>query len=345
MGSKLAAIMKKVNSDAKEEVFRVGLPSYDYEKIPFTSPRMNNITFGGLPTGRLSEFYGEEGGGKTTTALDQVGNYQILHPDKEILYVDAEHTLDLDWAKKLGVDVDRINLYTPMTESAEYVFQVIKDAVSSGELGMWVLDSVACLTAEKDLGKQMDDDERVGGVSKPLTRFCREIIGLCHKYNCSGIFINQLRDKINSRIPGQTSTPGGRGLKHFCTTRIEFRKGEFLDENGKTISRSSGSPDDQRIMVNMVKSKFCSPGRHIGYYTINFDDGIDYISDLIDLAIEHDIIVKSGAWFEIVNTDTGELLSDSKIQGQSKVADYLEQHEDVLAVVEQLVNRQIGVLE
>jgi recombination protein RecA len=335
MGSKLDEIMKRVNKETKEESFTKGMPIYEYEKIPFTSPKMNYITYGGLPMGKLAEFYGEEGGGKTTTALDVIANFQRLY-DREVLYVDAENTLDIDWARKIGVDVEKINLYQPKTESAEYIFQVVKEATLSGEVGLWVIDSIPCLTAEKDLGKDLTDDARVGGISGSLTRFCREIVGPCAKNDCMGIFINQLRDKINSTIPGQTTTPGGRGLKHFCMTRMEFRKGTYIDENGKVLSRSSGEPNSQKVMVNMAKTKFCKPNRHVGQYTINYDEGIDYLTDLIEQAVYYEIIDKNGAWFTITDTDTGEVLKE-KIQGQAKLKELLDSDEDLMKRVEKLV--------
>lgn len=341
MGLKADELMARVNKDLKEQAFTKGIPVYEYEKIPFTSPRMNYVTYGGLPLGRLVEFYGEEGGGKTTTALDQIANLQNIYPDKEILYVDAENTLDIDWARKIGVDVDNIRLYQPKTESAEYIFQVIKDATLSGEFGMWILDSVPCLTAEKDLGKDLTDDTRVGGISGLLTRFCREIVGPCAKNKCMGIFINQLRDKLNSTIPGQTNTPGGRALKHFCTTRIEFRKGTYIDESGKTISRSSGDPTSQKIMVNMIKTKFCRPNHHIGQYTINYDMGIDYITDLVELAIYYNIVVKSGAWYQVVDKSTGEIWLD-KVQGMQKLHDKIDEDVDLMQRIEEAVNDEMS---
>lgn len=343
MGSKLDEIMKRVNKDVKEEAFTKGMPVYEYEKVPFTSPKMNFITYGGLPLGRLAEFYGEEGGGKTTTALDVVANFQNIYPDKEVLYIDAENTLDIEWARKIGVDVDSIRLYQPKTESAEFIFQVIKEATESGEVGLWILDSIPCLTAEKDLGKDLTDDARVGGISGILTRFCREIVGPCAKNNCMGIFINQIRDKINSTIPGQTNTPGGRALKHFCTTRMEFRKGTYLDENGKVLSRSSGEPNSQKIMVNMVKTKFCRPNRHVGQYTINYDLGIDYITDLIEQAIYFEIIEKSGAWYDIIDIETGETIKQ-KIQGQSKVYDLIDNDPELMQKIEGMIESKLNDL-
>lgn len=342
MGTKIDEIMKRVNKDLKEEAITKGMPVYDYVKIPFTSPRMNYVTYGGLPLGRLVEFYGEEGGGKTTTALDVIANFQNIYPDKEVFYVDAENTLDIEWARKIGVDVDNLRLYQPKTESAEYIFQVIKEATLTGEVGLWVCDSIPCLTAEKDLGKDLTEDARVGGISGLLTRFCREIVGPCAKNDCMGIFINQIRDKMNSTIPGQITTPGGRALKHFCTTRIEFRKGSYIDESGKTLSRSSGEPTSQKIMVNMVKTKFCRPNHHVGQYTIDYDLGIDYITDLIEQAMFFDIVLKSGAWYQVVNNVTGEIILD-KVQGMSKLHAKLDEDEELMAQVEGLVNDAMSI--
>ena len=341
MGNKLDEIMKRVNKDVKEEAFTKGMPVYAYDKVPFTSPKMNFITHGGLPLGRMIEFFGEENGGKTTTALDLIANFQNAYPDREVLYVDAENTLDIEWARKIGVDVDSINLYQPKTESAEYIFQVVKDATNTGEVGMWIIDSIPCLTAEKDLGKDLTDDARVGGISGLLTRFCREMVGPCAKYNCMGIFINQLREKINSRIPGQTTTPGGRALKHFCTSRIEFMKGSYIDEDGKVISRSSGTPNSQKILVNMAKTKFCRPDHHVGQYTINYDIGVDFINDLIEQAMYYEIVNQSGAWYEVVDTETGDIIIP-KVQGQAKLYAMLRDDDELLQKVENLVENRLS---
>ena len=342
MGAKLEEIMKRVNKETKDEAFVKGMLEYDYEKVPFTSPKMNYITYGGLPLGRLAEFFGEEGGGKTTTALDIVANFQNIYPDREVLYVDAENTLDIEWARKIGVDVDSINLYQPKTESAEYIFQVIKDATNSGEIGLWVLDSIPCLTSEADLDKDLTDSARVAGVSGILTRFSREIVGPCAKNNCMGIGINQVRDKIGSQIPG-LNTPGGRGWRHFCTTRIQFMTGSYMNEDGKNISRSAEGSRKRMIQVNMVKTKSCRPDRHVGNYTIDFDMGIDYLTDLIEQAMYYSIVDKSGSWFTIVDPDTGEVIAE-KMQGQNKVVKYLDENPLIMQQVEDLVNVKMGLV-
>lgn len=336
MGSKLDSLIDSINRDAKEQIITRGLPGYEYTRIPFTSPRMNYITYGGIPTGKLIELYGEEGGGKTTTALDIVANYQRLYPDREVLYIDAENTLDAEWARKIGVDIDQLVLLQPKEQAAEVIFQIIQDATETGEVGLWVLDSIPCLRSKDDLEKDLTDSARVAGISGILTRFLRNIVGICAKNDCTGVFINQIRDKLNSPIPGLINTPGGKALKHFCIMRLEFRKGSYMDDKGKSLSRSSGEPNSQQIMVNMVKTKSCKPSRHVGYYTINYDIGIDYLKDLFEMALKYDIINQQGSWFRIVDTETGEVLKE-KLHGQSDLLNFLSENDDVVNRIKELL--------
>ena len=341
MGSRLDAIMKDVNKKAKEEILSVGLNSYDYTRIPFTSPRMNYCTFGGLPVGKITEFYGEEHGGKTTSALDIVANYQRMPDAKDVLYIDAENRLDVEWAKKLDVDVDKLYILQPKEQSAEEIFQIIYDAVESGEVGLWVLDSIGVLLSEQETEKDIAD-KTYGGISLPLTRFGKKIIGVMTRNKCTGIGINQERDDMNSTWGG-TRTPGGRAWKYYCSVRLRFSRGKFLDDKGNELTRSAESPVGNIVQMSMTKNSTCPPTRRTGEYTINYEFGIDYLKDLIDVAVRYDIIKKSGAWFEIVDIESGELLSD-KIQGQANVYEFLEENNDILLKVEALVNNSMGIL-
>ena len=157
--SKLDDIIKDFNKKSDTAVITVGLPTYKCKRIPFTSPRMNYCTFGGLPIGQIAEFFGEEHGGKTTTALDIVANYQQMEDAKKVLYIDAENTLDVEWATKLGVDVDSLVVFKPTTQSAEEIFQLIYDAVESDEVGLWVLDSIPALSSAQELEKTMEEEK------------------------------------------------------------------------------------------------------------------------------------------------------------------------------------------
>ena len=338
MGAQLDALMKDINSKEKEVIFTQGLPSYEYTRIPFTSPRMNYCTYGGIPVGKITEFYGEEHGGKTTTALDIVANFQNMFPDKAVLYVDAENTLDADWARKIGVDLEHIYLVQPQSQSAEDLFKIITEAMDSSELGLWVLDSIGALQSSQALEKDIDE-ATYGGVSKPLTKFGSIAVMKMHKYNCTGIAINQVRDNMNSTWGG-LKTPGGHAWKHYCAVRMEFRKGRFIDENGKELNQNAANPAGNIVIMSMTKNKTCKPDRRTGQYTLNYEEGIDYFKDLVEVAIEYEIIDKHGSWFTIIDTDTGEILKD-KIQGQAGLYKFLDENSEILEKVEELVNKKL----
>ena len=335
MGLKLDTIMKDVNKRFKEEIVTQGLGEFSYKRIPFTSPRMNYCTFGGIPVGKITEFYGEEHGGKTTTALDIVANYQQSGDARDVLYVDAENTLDVEWAEKIGVNVNKMYILQPKSQSAEEIFQIICDSVDTGEVGLWVLDSIGALMSSQELEKTMED-KTYGGIAKPLTLFGKKIEMLMQRHKCTGIGINQIREDLNSTWGG-IATPGGKAWKHFCAVRMQFSRGKFIDEKGNELTRSAENPVGNIVMMSMTKNKTCPPVRRTGFYTINYTYGIDYLRDLIEVAIKYDIIRKSGAWFDIVDTETGEIL-EGKIHGQASVYAKLEEEQELLSRVEELVN-------
>lgn len=323
---KMDVLIKNLNKQAKEEIITKGLSSYDCKRIPFTSPRLNYCTFGGLPVGKLIEFYGEEHGGKTTTALDIVANYQHMPDARNVLYCDCENTLDVDWAKKLGVDVDNMYILQPKSQSAEEIFEFICNAVDTGEIGLFVIDSLAAMMSQQELDKTMQD-KTYGGISKSLTLFSKRVEMLMQRHKCTGIGINQMREDMNSMWGGLT-TPGGKGWKHFCSVRMQFSRGKYIDEKGNQLTKSAENPAGNIVMVSMTKNKFCPPTRRTGFYTLRYDIGIDYIADLIEVAIKYDIIKKRGAWFDIVDIESGEVL-EGNIQGQANVREFLESEQNV----------------
>lgn len=339
MGLKLDEIVKQANKRFKEEIITQGLSDFSYKRIPFTSPRMNYCTFGGIPVGKITEFYGEEHGGKTTTALDIVANYQKSDDGRDVLYVDAENTLDVEWAEKIGVDVERLYILQPKSQSAEEIFQIICDSVDTGEVGLWVLDSIGVLMSAQELEKTMED-KTYGGIAKPLTLFGKKIEMLMQRHKCTGIGINQIREDLNSSWGG-ISTPGGKGWRHVCALRIQFSRGKFIDAKGNELTRSAENPAGNLVMMSVSKSKVFPAVRRTGFYTINYEIGIDYLRDLIEVAIKYDIIKKSGAWFDIVDIETGEIL-EGKIHGQAAVTTFLKEHEDILNRVEELVNCEMN---
>ena len=334
---KIDEIMKNFNKTWKEELVHTGVATYDYERIPFTSPRLNYMTFGGVPVGKLVEFYGEEHGGKTTTALDVVANYQQVY-DRKVLYVDAENTLDTVWATKLGVDLDQLIILNPTSQGAEDIFQFILDMIDTNEIGLVIIDSLGVMVSNQAMEKTVDQ-KTYGGIAMALTNFSKKAEGLCMRNNCTVIGINQMRDDMNSMYGGTTTT-GGKAWKHNTVLRLEFRRGKFIDSKGNELTRSAENPAGNIVNVALIKSKVCPPTRRTGFYTLRYDTGIDYLNDLIEVAIKYGIVKKSGAWFEIVDTETGEVISD-KVQGQANVYALLENDEELLAKVEQLVDKSM----
>lgn len=335
-------VIKRINKEAGSDIITYGIPKREYRRIPFTSPRMNYCTYGGIPTGRLVEFYGEEHGGKTSTALDIVGNFQQMD-DRKVAYFDAENTLDVEWATKLGVDVDNLILLQPEEQSAEEILQDILDMIKTGQVGLVVLDSIAAMTSEQELEKEVAD-KTYAGISMPLTRFGREATMLCKKEDCTIIGINQIRDDLGAMYGNAVKTPGGRAWKHLCSIRMQFTRGSFIDERGNEIKRSSENPVGNKVLMSMTKNKTCPANRRGGYYTINYGYGIDYLADLIEVAIKYDLVHQSGAWFTILNPDTGETMSE-KIQGMPNVYDYLrdEENEPVLSFIEEYIDNKINM--
>lgn len=334
--SKLDNLIKEFNKSSSETVVSVGLPTYEFKRIPFTSPRMNYCTFGGLPVGKLIEFYGEEHGGKTTSALDIIANYQQTGDNRAVLYVDAENTLDAEWARTMGVDVDNLILFKPTSQSAEEILQFILDAIDTGEIGLWVLDSIGALSSKQELEKTLDE-KTYAGISAPLTIFGRKAEMLMTKHHCTGIGINQLRDDLGAMWAGATKTPGGRGWRHYCAVRLQFSKGKYIDENGVELNSRAESPAGNYVLMSMTKNKTCPPTRRTGFYTLNYTKGVDYLKDLVDVAIKYDIVQKSGAWYSIVDIETGEKLIT--LQGSSKLYAHLEdpENESTLSRIETLV--------
>lgn len=349
MSSKLDALLKELNKTAKEEIITKGLADYSgYDRIPFTSPRMNYCTYGGLPVGKLIEFFGEEHGGKTTTALDIVANYQALerqkseaiedYEPKAVLYCDCENTLDVVWAKKLNVDVDSLIILQPKSQSAEEIFDMVVSIVDTGEVGLFVIDSLGAMLSKSELEKSIED-KTYAGISQALTKFSKKAEMLMAKHKCTGIGINQVREDLNSMWGGY-KTPGGKTWKHLCSVRIQFSRGKFIDADGKELTRSAENPAGNLVQMSIAKMKFAPSDRRTGFYTLNYSYGIDYLADLIEVAIKYDIVQKAGAWFTVVDPNTGELLSD-KIQGQNGIYNYLGENKDVLKKVEELIDAKI----
>ena len=337
---KLDAVIQQLNKDAGSIIVRVGIEELEYERIPFTSPMMNYCTFGGIPKGRLIEFYGPEHGGKTTTLLDIIANYQNQYPDDVILFADIENTYDEEWAKTMGVDSSKIIFIHPENEGAEQILQGILDLVATGTIGLALLDSIGAMISDKEMENDLDE-AAYAGISGPMTKFSKKMQMYCRKYGTTFIATNQERDNIGNPNPyAEPKTPGGRTWKFLCSMRLRFTQGKYLDEKGNELSNNAESPVAMKVMMKVKKLKTGKPTRRIGSYTLDFETGIDYIKDLVDVAIKYDIITKHGAWFEIVDVFNGDILAE-KIQGQAKLFNMLEDNVELLKKVEKLVDKKI----
>ena len=328
-GLSLEEAMREVNKKFKSPVCQTGLKFDSVSRIPFSSPRLNYMTYGGIPVGRIIEFAGEEGGGKTTTALDLVAHAQKLFPDKQVLYVDVERTLDAEWAQKLGVDIDSLILFSPDEQTAEEIMEATKTLIETGSISVCVLDSLAAMVSAQAYSKTIED-RTYGGISMALTLFSKEMIPVCARTNCTLIGINQVREDMNSTYGGTTTT-GGRAWRHNCSVRMTFQKSDYLDDKGNSIPRNSENPVGHLVKVALVKSKVCKLDRKVGFYTLKYLTGIDYVSDIIDLAVKAGIINAAGAWYSILEEDGSTALYEGaplKFQGKAKLNQFLVENAD-----------------
>ena len=322
--SNLDLIIKDLNKKMKVGNIQLGVDFQEVQKIPFSSCRLNYMTYGGIPVGRIAEFYGADGSGKTTTAIDVAGNAQKMFPDKKVLFVDIEHTFDPVWATKLGLNCDDLLYLDPDSMGAEEVFNIIIDIIDSGEISLCILDSIGAMVSmqanEKEIGERT-----YGGISMALTEFTKKITPILARTQASFIGINQARDDMNSPYGGTTTT-GGKCWRHGCSTRLEFRKGNYIDAKGNNLSRACENPAGNIVNVSLIKSKVVRPDRKVGFYTLKYLEGIDYISDAVDVAIKLGLVNQAGSWFTLVEPETGEV--KEKFQGKPKLVEYLKDNTD-----------------
>lgn len=349
--SKLDSLIKEINKEYKETIAFNGNDAslMKYEVVPFSSPRLNYMMYGGLPMGRMIEFAGAERSGKTTTALDVAKNCQKKFEEeyefalskktvgqgeivkRKVCFVDAENTFDVEWATKLGVNVDDLILIKPQEQYAEQIFDIMKALVETGEVGLIVLDSVAQLVSKQASEGDMEQ-KTYGGIAMSLTKFCNIVVPLLGKYNCMCIMINQVREDLSNPY-NQFITPGGRGFKHNCSVRLMFKQGDFVDVNYKKLTRGCENPAGNLVEVRIEKSKVCRSDRRLGFYTLNYMEGIDHINDMIDVLIQMGAIVQSGSYFTLVDIETGEVLQtadgkEMKVQGKSNLYQFFKEDEE-----------------
>lgn len=349
-------VCKNFNKEHKAEIISKGLKSIKVEKIPFSSPYLNYITHGGFPRGKVVEFFGAEGSGKTTSALDVVASAQEVFKSEwekkceelqgaksakekaeyqrlldvgplKVVYFDLEHTLDADWAYTLGVDLDELYLADFECQSAEEILDFLVKLTASDEVGLIVLDSIPYLEPEAQLSQSLEKKE-YGGISKILSAFFRKVTPLLNTTTASLLLINQMRDSMDPFK--MYETPGGRALKHACSLRLMFRKGELYGKDGNAIPKSSELAYSHKVDVKVEKTKICKPDRLKGSYILDYYEGIDWVRDLFDICLNEGVIVQSGAWFNFTHPESGEIIEEFKSQGKAKALQLLKSNDELL---------------
>lgn len=382
----LSDVLSKVNKEFKKELAIKGIGDIKINRIPFTSPRLNYETYGGIPRGRITMFAGKESSGKSTTALDSVKNAQIVFRKEwedeinectafiqeneskrsyksqvdekkqrlaylqkrgplNIVYFDAEGTIDSDWARKLGVDVDNVWLVRLHTQTAEqFLDQVMRVVRDADDVGMVVIDSIAVLVPQLVHGESFEQ-KSMGGNAKVVTDFCNEVCPILGEKDIACIIINQARDDFSNPY-ADFKIPCGNGLKLASSLILTFQKGKLLDAAGNEQKQSFETPQGNIVWVRIQKTKICKPDRRVGFYTLSYDYGVDVVADLIPMAVELGVIKKAGAWFSIINPDTGELLTYEdgeviKFQGQVNLMSFLRETPEVYNFVNDYVMAKI----
>ncbi len=277
---------------------------------------------GGYPKGRIIEIYGPESSGKTTLALHAVAEVQKRGGIAG--FVDAEHALDPHYAECIGVDID--NLYISQPDSGEQALEIAETMVRSGAIDILVIDSVAALVPKAEIDGEMGDSH-VGLQARLMSQALRKLTSVVSKSNCILIFINQLREKVGVMFGNPETTTGGRALKFYASVRLDIRRIE-------TLKASGGDANGNRVRVKVVKNKIAPPFKQCEF-DVMFGEGISREGDVLDLAVNENIVEKSGAWFAYKGEKIG--------QGRDNAKIYLKGHKRVLAEIENTVREKYGL--
>ena len=274
------------------------------------------LGIGGIPKGRVIEVYGHESSGKTTLALHMVAEVQKAGGIAG--FIDAEHALDPVYAKGIGVDID--NLYISQPDNGEQGLAIAEAMVASGAVDIVVVDSVAALVPKAEIQGQMAD-QQMGLQARLMSKGLRKLTGIMSKFNCTVVFINQLREKIATGYGGGgETTTGGRALKFYSSVRLEVKKVDNLKKGDVQVGN--------RVKVKVAKNKVAPPFKMVEFDII-YGKGISKIGEIIDMAVERDIIEKSGAWYSYNGSKLG--------QGKENVRNYLSENNELLDEIEQKV--------
>jgi recombination protein RecA len=305
----------------KGSVMRLGdRTAVDVDVMPSGSLTLDKaLGIGGYPKGRIIEIYGPESSGKTTLTLHAIA--QAQKQGGKAAFIDAEHAIDPVYAKNLGVDIDELILSQP--DSGEQALEIAEMLVRSGVIDLIVIDSVAALVPQVELDGEMGD-AAVGLQARLMSKALRKLSGVMNKTNCTVIFINQLREKIGVMYGNPETTTGGRALKFYSSVRVEIRRSEQIKQNGEIIGNKAN--------IKVVKNKVAPPFKTT-QVDIIYGKGISRDGEILDLAVEGDIVEKSGAWYAYNGEKIG--------QGRENAKNFLIEHPAIFEEVEEKVKAQL----
>ena len=305
----------------KGSVMRLGdRTAVDVDVIPSGSLTLDKaLGIGGYPKGRIIEIYGPESSGKTTLTLHAIA--QAQKQGGKAAFIDAEHAIDPVYAKNLGVDIDELILSQP--DSGEQALEIAEMLVRSGVIDLIVIDSVAALVPQVELDGEMGD-AAVGLQARLMSKALRKLSGVMNKTNCTVIFINQLREKIGVMYGNPETTTGGRALKFYSSVRVEIRRSEQIKQNGEIVGNKAN--------IKVVKNKVAPPFKTT-QVDIIYGKGISRDGEILDLAVEGDIVEKSGAWYAYNGEKIG--------RGRENAKNFLLEHPAIFAEVEEKVKAQL----
>ena len=301
----------------KGSVMKLGeYKAMEVEAIPTGALSLDiALGIGGVPRGRIIEVFGPESSGKTTLALHIIAEAQKM--GGEAAFIDAEHALDPVYTRKLGVDID--NLIVSQPDTGEQALEITEALVRSGALDVVVVDSVAALVPKAEIDGEMGDSH-MGLQARLMSQALRKLAGAINKSKTVLIFINQLREKIGVMFGNPETTTGGRALKFYASVRMDIRKTEMMKQDGQVIGN--------RVRVKVIKNKVAPPFRE-AEFDVLYGKGISKVGNILDMAVNLDIVEKSGAWFSY----NGQRIS----QGRENAKRYLEEHPDIMDEIEKKV--------
>ena len=313
-----AALAQIEKQYGKGSVMKLGdnQKNMNIETIPTGSLSLDiALGLGGIPKGRIVEVYGPESSGKTTLTLHMIAEVQKRGGIAG--FIDAEHALDPVYAKNIGVDID--NLYISQPDNGEQALEIAETMVRSGAVDIIVIDSVAALVPKAEIDGDMGDSH-VGLHARLMSQALRKLTAVISKTNCTVVFINQLREKVGVMFGNPETTTGGRALKFYSSVRLDVRRIESIKQGGEVIGN--------RTRVKVVKNKVAPPFKE-AEFDIMFGTGISSTGDILDLAANIDVVVKSGAWYAYEGQKIG--------QGRENAKIFLDEHPEIRAEIDRKV--------